>query len=123
MKPFIVLVVSVLLLNVSCKKDPTKNAVLPPATQEGKNTVGFTINGEVWVPYYKCQSFSNPCGEISASYDILSGAVANSFDFQVARVRGDKSFSLTISSFGVGTISTVGNKIDSILIDFRGENS
>lgn len=54
MKPFFIFLTSFLLLNFSCKEDPTKNAVLPPATQEGKNTIGFTINGEVWVPYAKC---------------------------------------------------------------------
>lgn len=33
-----------------CKKDNPPPAVLPAATQEGKNNVGFTLNGEVWVP-------------------------------------------------------------------------
>lgn len=64
---FLLLICFVVLSAVnSCKKDPTKNATLPPATQEGKNTVGFTVNGEVWVPYYKCGFGQNPCGEISA---------------------------------------------------------
>lgn len=57
---YLLLILFTILTTGSCKKDPIKNAVLPPATQEGKNTVGFTINSEVWVPYYKCQSFSNP---------------------------------------------------------------
>lgn len=108
---------------IGCKKDPTKNATLPAATQEGKNTIGFTINGEVWVPYYKCRSFGNPCGEISATYGISGGAAPNAFDLQIARQRGSKSSSLTISSSGLGTITTLGSKIDSVGVNFTGENS
>lgn len=61
------------IYTTGCKKDLAKNATLPPATQEGKNTVGFTVNGEVWVPYAKCESFSNPCREISAHYGASGG--------------------------------------------------
>ena len=111
-----------MVIGSSCKKDPTKNATLPPVTQEGKNTVGFTINGEVWVPYSKCQAFSNPCSEMSASYGVSGGAAPNSFDFQIARHRGSKSSSLTVSSSSIGTITSVGNKIDSIGVNFTGEN-
>ena len=57
-----------LLASNHCKKDPTSNAKLPPATQEGRNTVGFMIDDEVWVPYYKCRFMGDPCGEISARY-------------------------------------------------------
>jgi hypothetical protein len=111
------------LFFTACKKDPTKNAKLPPITQEGKNTVGFTINGEVWVPYYKCHSFGDPCGEISATYGQSGGAAPNAIGFQFARQIGSESSSLTFSSSGIGTITTVGNKIDSILVNFTGENS
>lgn len=34
----------------TCKKNPTTNNSLPPATQEGKNTFGFLLNGQVWTP-------------------------------------------------------------------------
>ncbi len=51
-----------------CHKNKLPAAVLPEATQEGKNTVGFTLNGEVWVPYYKCCWSCDPCGEFSADY-------------------------------------------------------
>ena len=39
-------------------------ATLPPITQEGKNTFGCKVDGEVWVPYYKCGGTGNPCGEL-----------------------------------------------------------
>ena len=32
----------------SCKKNNPESG-LPPATQEGKNTCGFLVNGKVWV--------------------------------------------------------------------------
>jgi hypothetical protein len=111
------------LFFASCKKDPTKNAKLPPITQEGKNTVGFTLNNEVWVPYYKCRFMGNPYGEISARYGESGGAAPYSIDFQFIRQRKDKLSALTISSSGSGTVTTIGNKIDSISVDFKDENS
>lgn len=74
------------------------------------------------MPYYKCQSFSNPCGEILARYGASGGAAPNGIDFGFTKIRGSKSSSLTISSSGLGTITTVGNKIDSIGVNFTGEN-
>lgn len=118
---YFLLIVSLFI--AGCKKDSAKNAKLPPITQEGKNTIGFTINGEVWVPYYKCRFMGNPCGEISATYGESGGAALDAIGFQFARERGSKSSSLTFSSSGIGTITTVGNKIDSIHITYRDENS
>ena len=111
------------LFFAACKKDPTKNAKLPPITQEGKNTVGFTINDDVWVPYYKCGFMRDPCGEVSATYGESGGAAPNAIGFQFSRQRGSKLSTLTFSSSGIGTITTVGNKIDSILVIYRDENS
>ena len=121
----LLLFAAVLTLSVSCKKnnDPTKNAVLPAATQEGKNTVGFTINGEVWVPYAKCAYFNDPCRELSTGYDVSGGSAPNAFSFQVVRKRGNTSSSLTVSSSGRGTITSVGDKVDSIGVNFTAENS
>ena len=107
------------LFFTACKKDPTKNAKLPPITQEGKNTVGFTINGEVWVPYYKCRFMGDPCGEILARYGESGGAAPNGIDFGFGREKGGKlSSSLTISSAGTGTITSMGDKIDSIGVTY-----
>jgi hypothetical protein len=122
LSPILFLLFSSLLFS-NCKKDPTKNAKLPPATQEGKNTVGFTIDGEVWVPYHKCSYFGDPCGEISATYGESGGAAPNAFDLQLSRQRNNKLSVLTISSSGVGTITSIGNKIDSIHINYQDENS
>jgi hypothetical protein len=113
------------LLSTSCKKqkDPTKNAQLPPATQEGKNTVGFTIDGEVWVPYARCGFGQDPSGEISARYGATGGAAPHGIGFQFSRFRNNKSSSLTIFNWQGTTTTTIGEKIDSIGITFRNENS
>lgn len=104
----------------SCKKDPTKNAKLPPITQEGKNTIGFTINGEVWVPYYKCRFMGDPCGEIHASYGEAGGAASNGIGFSFSRMRNGKMSSLIFSS-AFASITSTGEKIDSIGITFLSE--
>lgn len=123
MKTYLFLIIALLCISASCKKNnaPATNAVLPPATQEGKNTVGFTINGEVWVPYYKCGLGKDPCGEYSATYSTPLAA-PNAIGFQFTRERDGKSSTLTFSSSGIGTITIPGNKIDSIAIDFQDEN-
>ena len=129
MKPTYFLTITLLLLSsllfITCKKDSTKNAKLPPATQEGKNTVGFTIDGEVWVPYAKCGFMSDPCREILARYGESGGAAPNGIDFGFTRIRMNSTTSshLTITSSGGRTITTIGDKIDSIYVIFRGENS
>lgn len=120
---------TLLLTNVTCKKDPTKNAVLPPATQEGKNTVGFLINDEVWVPYAKCggslagSGSSSACGKINVQYDDLLYGGSMSFQCSRRKEKSGKTSSLTISSSVTFSISSVGNKIDSIGAHFQGENS
>jgi len=37
----------------SCNKDPYQDGTpeLPPISMEGKNTLGFLLDGKVWVPY------------------------------------------------------------------------
>lgn len=122
MKFIFVILTFLFLFNFSCKKDPAKNAVLPPATMDGINTIGFTINGEVWVPYAECGFGQDPCREFSVRYGLSGGAVANGIDFQFTRVNGSKSSTLSISSALIGTITSVGDKTDSIGVDFQSEN-
>lgn len=110
------------LFFVACKKDPTKNAKLPPITQEGKNTVGFTIESEVWIPYYKCRIMGNPCGEILARYGFSGGAAPDGIDFGFNRERKGKFSGLSISSVGTGTITSIGDKTDSVGVEFQDEN-
>lgn len=58
-----------LLLASSCKKDDTDPNGLPAATQEGKNTGGFLVNGEPWLP--KASAVGNNPYTVSAAYGPL----------------------------------------------------
>ena len=103
----------------TCKKDkPSKN--LPPITQEGKNTIGFKVNGEVWTPYYECRYFGNPCGEIHARYGPPYNVI-DRFSVGATRQNSGKASFLTISS--LHPVTTTGNKYDSVTIYYTGENS
>ncbi len=104
----------------ACKKDHINNQILPPETRSGKNTIGFSLNGQVWLPYYTCTLGSDPCGKISARYGTGFGGPANNIDFSFTR-RANCKFSFLqifpkISS--TCTITTIGNKIDSLSVAY-----
>lgn len=66
MKHYRLLLLIILCVLMGCKKDmPSKN--LPPVTQEGRNTAGFLLDGEVWVPFAECGLFRS-CEEIDVPY-------------------------------------------------------
>ena len=118
-KTIFTLTVLSLLCFTTCKKDKPSSK-LPPITQEGKNTVGFKVNGKVWTPFFECRYFDNPCGEISARYGHPNLEIGH-FGFNLTRRVGDKH-----SSFGLGgvePITTVGDKYAIANFTFRGENS
>ncbi|RTQ48498.1 hypothetical protein EJV47_16130 [Hymenobacter gummosus] len=51
MKPLYLFPLTLLLLAAGCKKEPkTEVEKLPKATQEGKNTAGFLLDGRAWLP-------------------------------------------------------------------------
>lgn len=47
-----------------CKKNKPDSNGLPAATQEGKNTLGFLLNGQLWTP-----QGNNGTGNLSLYYD------------------------------------------------------
>jgi hypothetical protein len=51
------------LLSGCFPDDPELEFTLPPETQEGKNTIGFLKNDEVWVNYGKDCKFMGGCQE------------------------------------------------------------
>lgn len=67
-------------------------------------------------------TWKTQCNKISTNYGFPS-AEEFGIDFQFKRKRVDKSSSLTISSTLIGNITTAGYKIDSIGVNFKGENS
>ena len=109
---FVFLLAILFVITHSCKKNKLNN--LPPITQHGANNVGFILNDNVWVPYQECSIFQDPCGKISAK--VLLPLIS----FQFARNNKGKNSALTI--WTRGTVTSVGNKIDSIRADFVAED-
>lgn len=111
----------VFLLNAKCKKDKINPpAVLPAITQEGKNTFGCKVNGEVWVPYYKCGGTGNPCGELIVDIARLSQNVLPTAIHIGAAIKYKDN---TISSLSINSpintgVNNTGNKIDSVELEY-----
>ena len=109
------------ILNVKCKKDKyTSPNVLPPVTQEGKNTFGFKLNGEIWMPYYECPAFRLNCGELNAS---AGNSLSNGF-FRLM-IHAGRWFDQTNSSLWIETyqtISSTGDKSDSVEVHFHADH-
>ena len=117
----------VFLFCASCKKDqPPPPNILPPITQTGANTFGCKINGQVWVPYYQCDSYCLGCVELAYNilpvystsifplrFSLKAGKSGNPFsgflDFSPAPLRGVTN---------VSYIYALGNVADSMAIDF-----
>lgn len=85
----------VFLLMVACHKEKLPT-ILPPATQEGKNTLGFKINGRVWTPGKK-PAYQCGCPDVSAEYNSPEWN-PYSFGITAGRSRGSKK-----ASFGIGS--------------------
>ena len=75
-----------------CKKDvvTTDDNGLPAATQEGKNTLGFLINGQAWKP----QGFD---GSANLSVDVDFGYNNGIFSLAAYRITGNDR-----QAFGIG---------------------
>ena len=116
----IIVFTPILLMTINCHKVPSIPKVLPEATQIGKNTIGFVIDGEVWLPYHKCSFSSDPCEQISARYG-GPYAAPGSIDFSFARMRNNKLSYLVISA-PFATITFPGDKIDSVGVTYSAEN-
>ena len=106
--PFLLLLY--FIVGCSCKKEAASD-VLPPITQEGKNTVGFKANSKVWTPYSNCGFSQNPCGAISMEYNLPTTPLY--FSLQTTRNENSNSFS-TFNISSITLISTIGNKYDSV---------
>src|ERR1017187_1704281 len=95
--------ISIAIININCKKSKPSDT-LPPVTQSGANTFGCKINGVVWVPYSKCEDFTDPCREISTYFISLNGNsfLPLSFVFGSERKIGNNDSYLTIKTMNFG---------------------
>ena len=96
LKSVAVFFLGLFLLSASCKKTNVEN-ILPPATQNGSNTMGALVNNAVWNPI----AIGNGSG-IIADYQ---GFLFNILAFSENAVRtGGTSINITLSNFnGIGT--------------------
>ena len=82
----------------NCKKNKTVSNLLPPATQDGKNTLGFLLNGQLWKP----EGF-NGTANLSLYYDpLFSAGVFNLAAYKIFNTTGSRQ---RITFFG-DTIQT-----------------
>lgn len=111
----IISILVVLLFDICCNK---KDIVLPDATTVGANTIGCIIENEVWTPFMKCGFLSNPCGKM------LVNVYPPYVDFAFVRQRKGKSSQLFFRVKDVlSSITSTGNKIDSIEAGFASESA
>lgn len=110
------------ILGGQCKKHINhKEDVLPPITQDGKNTFGCKINGKVWVPYYPC--FKLPAGATALAYEIRpfydTAVLPIFFSLRAGNnANGGSGFFIGQNSTISDRIFRVGNVMDSLLISF-----
>jgi hypothetical protein len=104
----------------SCKKS-TPSVALPPITDEGKNTFGCKVNGQVWVPYFHCNDFGP--APIELTYDIQPVSTNSSLPISIRIDAGNSENGQTFFSFRQNYslsdhIYGPGNIIDSLMIDY-----
>lgn len=104
-----------LLCFVQCKKNAPV-ATLPEATDVGNNTIGFKVNGKVWIPFSACGIGSNPCGAVSVAYGNRYGNPTNNLSIGCERRTGNENATFSIYCLPNTTISSTGNKFDSVSI-------
>ena len=124
MKPCFYLLALFLLFSVviQCRKNKNNPpSELPPLTLEGKNTVGFKVNGQIWVPYSECSFSGNPCEELFA--DVYQTQPSAALPISLSLAFGREGDNNEFTGFSIQTktsgIYTIGNKIDSLTVLFQ----
>ena len=95
MKPYLLLLLAVALLAAGCKKDDTDPNGLPKATQDGKNTAGFLLNGQPWLPAKNPSSPGTPPVGANWSSSVYRGGKA----LQIFFIRYSSSQDVTALNF------------------------
>ena len=123
--PFSFIIVSsvIIVSSLQCRKEKIPNE-LPPITQEGKNTFGCKINGQVWVPYYSCRGLSaDPCGEIDVNVYKVNNQQQLPVKIDMTLTRESNTFTFfQINTLQNISLFTIGNKADSVRINYLNSN-
>jgi hypothetical protein len=109
-----------IVCGIACKKS-TPSPTLPPITEEGKNTFGCKVNGQVWVPYLRCSDFA--AGEAELGYIINPINTYSSLPISIWLQAGNYANGQTVFNFQQNYslsdhIYGPGNIIDSLIINF-----
>ena len=107
-----------LLFGPKCKKEKHIPQELPPITQEGRNTFGCRVNGEIWVPY-NCSS-AHPCINAASVFPAIPPNMPPfAVEISVYTMQDDnaRSWFQIATQTNIG-ISAAGDKKDSLYIQF-----
>jgi hypothetical protein len=116
--PVLVIVLSLTCLS-GCKKDKIPDS-LPPITQAGKNTFGCKLNGQVWVPYAKCNTTGSPCEEVFVQvYPVTNNDLPVQLEIKVEHYNSPNTFTeFHIFTTLRDSIYSTGNKTDSLSLEY-----
>lgn len=101
-----------------CKKHKTDNLIdkLPPPTQEGKNTLGFLLNGQPWTP----KGFNGSATNLSLYYDpSFRGGVFNIYSYRRFDQNGGLRQSFSIASDSIQTQQRINVGMKNFIVVFR----
>ena len=105
-------------LNIQCKKSAPPPVILPPVTQEGKNTFGCKVNGEVWRPYATCHIFyGRQCMELGFEVFTVDTLHKLPISFYLGSKNNTDTSAFEIYTRGSNIVLT-GNIIDSVVPTF-----
>jgi hypothetical protein len=107
-----------LVANIQCKKSAPPPNILPPVTQEGKNTFGCKVNGEVWTPYSTCNVFyGRRCKELGFEVRQSDSLHKLPISFNLGTASDTDSSSFLMYTPATN-ITQTGNVIDSVVLLF-----
>ncbi len=104
----------------SCKKS-TPSVTLPPITETGANTFGCKINGQVWLPYWRCIDLVAGANELA--YNIQPIYTTSSLPIFISifagnSTNGQSGFTFQQNPSYSDHIYGTGNIIDSVIIHY-----
>jgi hypothetical protein len=118
------LLIIILFCVPNCKKQaPPPPWELPPITEEGKNTIGFMVDGEIWLPALECTGGLGPCGKLGV--DIFPSNNNSLFPLKIDLLAFRQPKSGSSSSFYISWaddnngIWLAGEKLDSLYFEYN----
>jgi hypothetical protein len=118
--PLLIFLLSSVL--VQCKK--SQRFFLPPVTEQGKNSFGCLVDGQIWVPFYTCHNWAGRSQIVYIIQPLDSFSILPlSFDLQASNsVDGGSSWSFVRGFRQADHLFGIGNIIDSLDITYWSTN-